>query len=374
MRNRARARQLPSVSTGERARVFAFSFSFAWSFALVFSFALAGCDDTGLGADAGFNADGFGDAGPPRACGACFVACEELVAGQSDPGFYLLAADDTGLVWSSGVGPVHFFSQAAGAAKPLLLASDTLVEAAQADATSIYWMSGVSAGGAVAYDRIFKVGRTGGSATPLGTTVKPNAEGVLALDDANLYFVDVSGPTRALERLSKAAGGAITPLVSGFEPTAALAAADGSALFFADFSAVGARLWRLPIPGTTATPLATIGFTRVLRDSGDQLYWSDGALETVGKSGGDPIALQAGVRGPFAISNGQAYWIDTDCTPGSSAACLELHGDVITAPLAAGATPRVLCSGRITPWNLAVSGKFVYVADQASGQILRLTP
>ncbi|HZS35387.1 MAG TPA: hypothetical protein VFF06_01095, partial [Polyangia bacterium] len=314
-----------------------------------------------------------GDAGPPRGCGACFVACEEIVTGQLDPGYFLLAADDTGLVWSSGVEPVHFFSQAAGAAKPVLLASDTLVEAAQADATSIYWMSGVSAGGAVAFDRIFAIARAGGSATPLGMTVKPNSPGVLALDDANLYFTDVSGPTRALERLAKS-GGAITPLASGFQPTAATALADGSALFFADFSNDVTRLWRLPLPGTTATPLATIGFTRVLRADGDHLYWSDGALETVPQSGGAPLALQPNVRGPFAIANGQAYWIDTDCTPGSAATCLELHGDVLTAPLTVDASPRALCSGRLAPWNLAVAGKYLYVADQASGQILRLTP
>jgi hypothetical protein len=336
----------------------------------------AGCDGSDDDHDDGgvtMNSDGFGDAGPPRACGACFVACQEIVTGQTDPGFYLLAADDAGLSWSAGVGPVHFYSQGAGAAQPTLLASDTLVEAALADATSIYWMSGVSAAGTVAYDRVFKVARTGGSATPLGRTAQPNLQGVLAQDDANLYFADGVGPTRGLEQLSKTPGGAITPLVTGHDPIAA--AVDASALYFADFAGGAARLWRLPLPGSTAAPLATIGFTRVLRADGDSLYWSDGALETVSSSpGGAPTALQPGVRGAFTTANGQAYWIETDCTPGSSAACLELHGEVLTAPLTVDAEPRVLCGGRITPWNLALAGQYLYVADQASGEILRLTP
>src|SRR5262249_26147619 len=149
----------------------------------------------------------------------------------------------------------------------------------------------------------------------------------------------------------------------------------GSALFFADFSGATTRLWSLPLQGgATARPLAIIGFTRVLRQDSAALYWSDGELETVAETGGNPRPLQPGVRGLFQVAGGQAYWIETDCTPGSSAACLELHGEVLTAPLTVDATPRTLCSGRITPWNLALAGRYVYVADQASGEILRLTP
>jgi hypothetical protein len=338
----------------------------------------AGCDELFPPTDGGVTIDGalFGDAGPPRACGACFVPCQEMTSGQSDPGFYLLAADDAGLVWSSGVGPVHFFAQAAGAAVPVLLASDTLVHAAAADRASIYWMSGVSAGGEVAYDRVLAAPRAGGSSTLLAMTLAPNLQGVLTQDDSFLYFVDGAGPTRAIERVSKQPGGALTTVVAGHDATAAVvdaAGAGGTTIYFADLMNETARAWSQAIPGGAASPLATIGFTRVLEQDAAQLYFADGDLMTLPKIGGQVLELQAGVRGPFVIAAGQVYWIDTDCTPGSSATCFELHGEVLTAPLAPGATPRVLCSGRITPWNLALNGKYLYVADQASGQILRLT-
>src|SRR5579871_1319962 len=66
---------------------------------LACALALAACEEKSS-EDGGANIDGFVDGGAPG-CGACTAACAIAAADQLQPGWFLLAADASGLAWSS---------------------------------------------------------------------------------------------------------------------------------------------------------------------------------------------------------------------------------------------------------------------------------
>jgi hypothetical protein len=325
----------------------------------------AGIDLGGFDDDAGFG-DGGGGASGPTGCGACSVACTEFARGQDAPGFFLLAADANGVAWSSGLGPVDFRAQPLGGPTPLELASEPTVDAAAADDTTVYWLRPNASNA----DDLMSVPRAGGAAPRrlAGTQVR-DFSGILFADDAALYFLD-GPPPRSIERIAKS-GGAAHPIASGFGVLAALS--DGGQVFYVDYANGSARLLQVSNMGGASTPIATIGYARVLRTDGTLLYFSDGNLQSATKTiGAQPRLVAADVRGPFVLDGGRVYWIESACDP-AAATCGE-SGAVRWVSSAGGGVPRTICTGHMLPLNLVASSGVVYIGDRVTGSILRLVP
>lgn len=210
------------------------------------------------------------------------------------------------------------------------------------DDTNVYW---VDSGTPARQRRILSTPKSGGPSTTLVTFASIGAGPAdFAIDDTSLYyFGPADDASSALYRVSKS-GGVAEVIANGVSGWTLLA--DASALYWTDAGAGG--ILTMPKAGGTPRMLAPRAFgVHAFVQDAERLYWVDGSgqIFSLPKIGGSPTLL---ARAPglfvFAAEGSNLYWTD----------------GAVYAMAKTGGVPRVLASTHVFGTVLAVDATGVY--------------
>ncbi len=203
-----------------------------------------------------------------------------------------------------------------------------------------------------------------------------NACGALAVDATHLYWGTGNGTAgNAMVYSVPITGGSpallTTVTTNGQQPYAL--AVGGTSLYFTDR---WSQVWTLPAAGGVGSVLVTTAANQsmgqqtaaIVADANNVYFttWAQGSVLEIPRSGGTLITLTSGLTyatpntNPYniAISGGYVYWTN----PGGGQSGVDHAGTVQRAPIGGG-TVQTLASGQAFPYGLAVDATSVYWID-----------
>lgn len=240
----------------------------------------------------------------PKAGGAA----TPLATGQAYPGG--IAVDDGHIYWTTGhIGADGLIRRAGKDGTGLVnLASGQSTSMGLAlDQDSVYWANYLAPGD------VLRVAKDGAAAPLVLATVGMGLTRI-AVDEANVYFLDFYGST--LNRVAKTGG--IASLLATEKGLLGGFAIDATSAYLA----AGTDLVVVDKASFSAKVLATTGGPTDVAVDADSVYFTDGALGQVlrvAKSGGEPVILASGQDGPsgLAVDTWCVYWANRGSLNGS---------------------------------------------------------
>lgn len=223
-----------------------------------------------------------------------------------------------------------------------------------------------SSGGAVRY-----VSTAGG---PLSSLTAPVGGGFAVATDQSFVYWSSSAPSPGADTLVKTDFAGKETSVVG-EPSAGMTsiAVDATHAYWTRYSgdAASGAVLRVPLSGGATVALAWgTGFIQLAID-GDDIYWlsdgtsenswTDGALYTVKKSGGEPTQLATSLHGAtrLAVDATHVYWT-------------EAYGMLIRKVPRSGGDAVTLATSDGNPQGIAVDDHAVYWVDPGNGRIMKV--